>query len=138
MVMTARAAYGQAKKGFGAGTNHFINGVGADLSSLGGILISHIIIWTTNQESGSNFDIRLIGAELVTGKMLLDQSAQGFVLIKRTDDVVTERPGVSNDFVTLKSATFTKTYDIQPVPPPSFPVMRRGQESIHQMLVRIR
>ena len=77
-----------------------------------------------------------LGHELVAGKLLDDKTVEWLVLVKGLDHVVAITPGMGAGVVPLGVPFgISVAGDIQPVPAPTFTVMRRLKQLVDQSLV---
>ena len=122
VVVTASATDRQSEKRFAGRTNHFVDGVRANLSGLISVLVADIVIGSGDKKGRSYFDIELARGDHIASDMLANELIHGHVIVERTDHVVAERPQVVDNIVSFESNAFSKPYDIKPVPRPMFAV----------------
>ena len=67
--------------------------------------------------------------------MLPDKAIERFILVNRPYHVVPEGPEIVDNPVLLESHTLPETHHVQPVPTPTFAIVRGGQQAVDQFLV---
>jgi hypothetical protein len=63
--------------------------------------------------------------------LFANELIEGFILVKRGDHIVAIRPDVGDENVPLESIALAEPDDVEPVPPPTFAVVGRGEEPLH-------
>ena len=68
----------------------------------------------------------------IAGELLLHEEIVGLVVVEASDDIVAVVPGTVARMVVFKPFALGVADDIEPVPPPAFAVVRRGEEIVDE------
>ena len=82
--------------------------------------------------------VRRAGEQHVAGDLLLHEPRVRLVGVERADDVVAVRPGVRPRLVLVVAVRLAEVDDVEPVPRPPLAVVRRREQPVDQLLVRVR
>src|SRR5262249_50900016 len=116
-----------------------IRPLGQHLVATGGdLLIAGIAAhWTETVESSRDEQLVVLRVNLIAGQLLPDESVVRFISVQRADDIIAIAPRPRTVVVVLKALRLGEADDIEPVTAPLRPVVRRGQQPINQLLVRV-
>src|SRR5262252_2148958 len=92
--------------------------------SLGSVLFSEVHSRSGAQETGGNSGVDVSAFNLVTGDLLFYKGVVWFVVVKRSDHIVSIQPGVGTIVIVFKAVRIGVACDIQPMTAPSLAVMR--------------
>ena len=137
MVVAAGAVDGEAEKRASGRGDHVVERGRANHLLGGGILIFHVVIRTSHEESAADLDRGVELAEHVPGEVLAHELVEGLILVQRADDVVAERIEVIDDEVTFEPVAFAEADDVEPVAAPVFAIARRGQQAVDEGFGRL-
>ncbi len=79
-----------------------------------------------------------MGGEQITSDLLLHELIVGEILVEGADHVVAITPGFLLLEIKFMAAGFRETDEIEPVPGPSLSIVRRGQQAVDNLLIRLR
>ena len=89
-----------------------------------GIVVGFVVPGSEHQEPGSGNTLHVSIGNLVASQLLNHKLIVGHVGVQRVDDPVAILPGEGFVLITFVPAGFRVTNQVQPVPPPSFSVVR--------------
>ena len=74
----------------------------------------------------------------IARQLLLHETRVGLVLVEAADDVIAIGPGIRARLILVVAVRLAVVNDVQPVPRPALAVLRRREQSFHQLLVSLR
>ena len=129
MIVAAGTADGQAEKSSSGGVDHISQLVLTLHQGEVGIGAFDDVVGTGHQKACAK-----IRTESIAGEVFLDEAIEGFVVVKRLNDVVPETPGARALAVCFKSVTFGKANEIKPVARKTLAVMRACEDPIDEII----
>src|SRR5688572_2015894 len=123
--MAASAAYRQPQEHGGGRRNHIVQFIHP------GLLVARVVHGRPiAAKPGCDQVFRPGRVELIRRELFLDELIVGFVFVEGTNHVIPVAPRMGTIVIELETATISVTGEIEPVPSPSFAVMRRSQQAI--------
>ncbi len=132
VIVTPRAADGQAEKRAAGRCHHVIQFVSALLARQNYVGTLHLVVCAAHEKTR-----RRIFAEQIARELFPDELVVRLVLVERANDVIAIRPGVVARRVHLEARRLGEPHHVQPVPRPPLAVARRRQQPLHQSLVSV-
>ena len=102
-----------------------------------GFHLADEIPWTGSEEARGDHRIGIIRPQHIAGDLLLQKTVVRFVGIEGTNDVVAVGPRIRSELVALKAVRIRIVGDVQPMPGKTFAEMRRGEQAIDELFVRL-
>src|SRR5260221_9611371 len=140
MIETPRAIDGEPQESLAGGGDHVLQFLLADARfeqhARGGV--ASLIIRPGHQKAGRNDAVARDWLQSIPSDLLFDELKVGLVVVETPHYVVPVTPGMFADFVVLESLAFGEPRHIQPMPRPSFAVLRRGEQAVHYSCERLR
>ena len=88
-------------------------------------------------EAGRNLQFAIIRIDFVAGKLLLHEAIIRLVVVERFDHVIAVAPHAGTIAVILEAVRLGVAHHVEPVLRPAFAVVRRRQQPIDELLIRI-
>ena len=133
VIVALRALDGEAKHGFAEGIHAVEHPLHAELLGVDGTL--HVHHGIAEETRGHALILSRVG-EFVPGDLLDEKLIIGQVAVEGVDDVIAIRPHLARH-VLLVAIAVRVTRRVEPVAPPAFAVMRRGQQLLGGLLVSV-
>ena len=108
MIVALRAIDCHPEKGRSGGCDHVIQRIGANQRRLRDILITHIVKRAGDKKCHAHFHLRIAPANNISSQMLQDETIERFILVKRTNHVITKGPEVVDDIITFIANALAK------------------------------
>ena len=134
VVVTARTLHAHAEEDVARGIRQIVENSVPLAARIAGVPLVDAVA----QVAGGNDGLRFLRKKFVARELLLDEAGVGLVGIERADDVVAKAPRVGPIIVRAIAVAVGVAHEVKPVPRHALAVMRAGQQSIHNPLIRIR
>ena len=112
MIVALRAIDCHSEKSRSGGCDHVIQRIGANQRCLRGILIAHIVKRAGDKKRHPHFHVRIAPANNIPRQMLEDETIERFILVKRTNHVITKGPEVVDDIITFIANALAKANNV--------------------------
>jgi len=116
------------------GIGHVVEGVLAALDLVAGI--GHI--GAEEIETGGDQRHRIVWIKLIARQLFANEARIGLVGIEGGNDIVAVAPGVGADLIVFVAVAVGIAGEIEPMPPPTLAIVRRGQQPVDHFLPGIR
>jgi hypothetical protein len=126
VIVTSRAIDCDTQKRRTGRQHHVVQFIGTLLQFSFDVLNLYRVMNASHQKACSHRHLRLVGCNLVSRQLFQYHPAEWLVLIEGADDVIPKRPGPFAQMVLLVTMALPEEYDVQPVPAPTLPVVRRS------------
>src|SRR5688572_7382811 len=123
MIMAARAVNGQPEHPLSCGGNHIVEIIEAIMRV---VFFAELDTRAGAQKARRNSAVEAYPVQFVSGQLFCNKDIVGCVLIKRLDYVIAVAPGSGPVPIVLETAGISVARHVEPVPAPSFTVMRGG------------
>ena len=135
--MAAGTVERQAEEGLADDADHVLHLLLARDGTLRGVGLSIASPIPGAADEHARGDDAVAGHRLenIAGELFLHEAVVGLVVVEALDDVIAVVPGAVAWVVVFEPFALGVADDVEPVPPPAFAVVRRGEEVIDNALV---
>ena len=142
VVVTLRALHGQAVEGL-HGVRHHVIAVQMARDHAVHLRLRHLRVPDEIPRPGRDEPecletIACSREQHIARQLLLHETRVGLVLVEAADDVIAIRPRVRARLILVVAVRLAVVNDVQPVPRPALAVVRRREQSFHQLFVGLR
>ena len=131
--VAAGAAVSHGQESGADGIGDVVQDLLAALHQVAGVAFIRIVPVESRGDAG----LGIVRPQFIAGDLLLDEAVIGLVLVERLDDVIAVAPGIRPRLVALESFAFGVAGEIQPVPRPAFAIVRRSEQAVDHLFVRV-
>ena len=112
MIVALRTIDCHPEKSRSGGCDHVIQRVGANQCRLRRVLITHIVKWAGDKKCHAHFHLRIAPTNNISSQMLHHEAIERFILVKRTNHVITKGPEVVDDIITFIANALAKASNV--------------------------
>ena len=131
VVVTARAANGQAQEGRGSDAEHVVKLIVAVDPGIGRFIVPS----AEAQKRGGDLRLGIGAFEFIARQLLGEETVERLVLLKGLDHVIPVAPGVRLRSVALVTVGFGVANDIEPMAGPTLSVCRAVEQIVDEPVV---
>ena len=133
MIVTLRAADRQTEHRRAEMARQIVEGHLASEMNVGGVAL----IGPHPAVTGRGECFGIVGEQLVSRQLLLEEAVERQIAIERTDDIVAVLVREWPSRVGIETCGLGESHDIEPQAAPSLTVVRAGQQPFDQLLVSL-
>jgi len=98
----------------------------------------HLVPFPGDEKPGGGDAVAGGVGQDVAGDLLADELVVGEIGVETVDDIIAVTPRVRAELVVFETVTLGVADHVQPVAAPTFAVVRRGEQSVHQSSLGVR
>ena len=91
-----------------------------------------VFVGAQPEVAGRHSQLGIVGIKLVTGKLLGQEAVVRFVGVEGPHDIVAVTPGMGAKGILAVAVGLGIANQVEPVPPPTLAVTRRGEQAVDQ------